>query len=140
MLVSNKPRTFAHCWKCRGVKHLLKLGFLGKFVVAAIRNEAKVAGKQILAASGYYTPTQILAEFEQVTGQKARFVQIDVETYKSFLPVPLADEMLENHQFIEEPGYYAGKDLKESIDLLAEVGLKPTSWKDFLTANKSKFL
>ncbi|KAH7140960.1 hypothetical protein EDB81DRAFT_654582 [Dactylonectria macrodidyma] len=113
---------------------------VGKFVVAAIRNEAKVAGKQILAASGYYTPIQILAEFEQVTGQKARFVQIDVETYKSFLPVPLADEMLENHQFIEEPGYYAGKDLKESIDLLAEVGLKPTSWKDFLTANKSKFL
>ncbi|KAF7546265.1 hypothetical protein G7Z17_g8558 [Cylindrodendrum hubeiense] len=112
---------------------------VGKFVVASMRNATNVIGKQILAAAGYYTPSQIVSEFEEVTGKTARFVNIDAETYKSFLPGPLADEMLENHLFIEEPGYYAGKDLKESIDLLADVGLKPTSWKDFLTANKSQF-
>lgn len=66
-------------------------------------------------------------------------MQLDAETYKSFLPEPIALEMLENHLFVEDPGYYAGKDLKESLDLLASVNLKPTSWKEFLAKNKAQF-
>ncbi|EEU48852.1 uncharacterized protein NECHADRAFT_90418 [Fusarium vanettenii 77-13-4] len=112
---------------------------LGKYVVAAIRKEPEVLGKQILAAAGYYTPTQIVSEFEEVVGKPARFVAIDAATYKSFLPEPLAEEMLENHLFIEEPGYYNGQDLKESLDLLASVGLQPTTWKEFLEAHKAEF-
>ncbi|UPK97988.1 hypothetical protein LCI18_008923 [Fusarium solani-melongenae] len=112
---------------------------LGKYVVAAIRKEPEVLGKQILAAAGYYTPTQIVSEFEEVVGKPARFVPIDAATYKSFLPEPLADEMLENHIFIEEPGYYNGQDLKESLDLLSSVGLHPTTWKEFLEAHKAEF-
>ncbi|KAI8719542.1 NmrA domain-containing protein [Fusarium sp. LHS14.1] len=112
---------------------------LGKYVAAAIRNESEVLGKQILAAAGYYTPTQIVSEFEQVVGKPARFMPIDAATYKSFLPEPLAEEMLENHLFIEEPDYYNGRDLKESLDLLASVGLEPTTWKEFLEAHKGEF-
>lgn len=112
---------------------------LGKYVVAAIRKEPEVLGKQILAAADYYTPTQIVSEFEEVIGKPARFVPIDAKTYKSFLPEPLADEMLENHLFIEEPGYYNGQDLKESLDLLSSVGLQPTTWKEFLEAHKAEF-
>lgn len=108
-------------------------------MVAAVRNKDAVLGKQILAAAGYYAPSRIISEFQDVTGEPGRFVQIDAETYKGFLPGPMADEMLENHLFIEEPGYYAGADLKESLDLLAGVGLKPTSWKEFLKANKTAF-
>lgn len=111
----------------------------GKYVVAAIRNRDAVLGKQILAAADYYVPSRIVSEFQEVTGKAARFVQIEAETYKSFIPGPLGDEMLENHLFIDEPGYYAGADLKESLDLLAGVWLKPTSWKDFLEANKAVF-
>lgn len=74
-----------------------------------------------------------------MTGKKGRFVSVDAETYKSFLPGPLAEEMLENHLFIDNPGYFAGKSLKESLDLLAEVGLNPTTWKDFLEKNKGAF-
>ncbi|GKT54061.1 NmrA family transcriptional regulator [Colletotrichum tofieldiae] len=112
---------------------------VGKYVVAAIRNEAKVLGYQVLAAADYYTPSRIISEFQEVTGKPARFVTIDTETYKSFIPGLLADEMLENHLFIEDPGYYAGKELKDSLELLAGVGLKPTSWKEFLEANKTAF-
>ncbi|KAJ4146465.1 hypothetical protein NW754_001931 [Fusarium falciforme] len=112
---------------------------LGKYVVAAIRKEPQVLGKQILAAAGYYTPTQIVSEFEEVVGKQARFVPIDAATYKSFLPEPLADEMLENHLFIEEPGYYNGQDLNESLDLLTSVGLQPTTWKEFLEDHKTEF-
>lgn len=112
---------------------------IGKYVTAAIRNRDAVLGKQILAAADYYVPSRIVSEFQEVTGKAARFVPIDAETYKGFFPGPMADEMLENHLFIDEPGYYAGADLKESLDLLAGVGLKPTSWKDFLVANKAAF-
>ncbi|RTE82096.1 hypothetical protein BHE90_003396 [Fusarium euwallaceae] len=112
---------------------------LGKYVVAAIRKQPEVLGKQILAAAGYYTPTQIVSEFEEVVGKPARFVPIDAATYKSFLPDSLADEMLENHLFIEEPGYYNGQDLEESLDLLSSVGLQPTTWKEFLEAHKAEF-
>ncbi|KAI5919192.1 hypothetical protein F4810DRAFT_688749 [Camillea tinctor] len=112
---------------------------IGKYVVAAMRSRSKVLGKQILAAADYYPPTRIISEFEEATGLKGRFVSIDAETYKSFLPGPMAEEMLENHLFIEEPGYYAGRSLQESLDLLAEVDLKPTTWKDFLAKNKAAF-
>ncbi|WYZ39917.1 hypothetical protein EsH8_IV_000258 [Colletotrichum jinshuiense] len=112
---------------------------VGKFVVAAIRNEAKVLGKQILAAADYYTPSRIISEFQEVTGKQARFVTVDSEAYKGFFPGPMAEEMLENHLFIEEPGYYNGKDLSESVELLAGIGLKPTSLKEFFEANKAAF-
>ncbi|KAH0435091.1 NmrA family transcriptional regulator [Colletotrichum camelliae] len=111
----------------------------GKFVVAAMRNRDSVLGKQILAAADYYTPARIVSEFQEVTGKTARFVQVDAEAYRGFFPAPMADEMLENHLFIGEPGYYAGKDLEESLDLVGGVGLKPTSWKEFLEANKAAF-
>ncbi|KAL1636579.1 hypothetical protein SLS56_001164 [Neofusicoccum ribis] len=113
---------------------------MGKYVVAAMKQREKLLGAQILVAEDYYTPTRILKEFEEVTGKKTQYVQVDSETYKSFLPGPMAQEMLENHLFVEEPGYYAGKDLKESLGLLTSAGLKPTSWKDFLMKNKEAFV
>lgn len=74
-----------------------------------------------------------------MTGGKANFVKLDADTFKGFFPSPLGVEMLENHLFIEEPGYYAGKSLDESRDLLRKVGLKPTTWKEFLARNKAAF-
>ncbi|EHK42422.1 hypothetical protein TRIATDRAFT_149983 [Trichoderma atroviride IMI 206040] len=112
---------------------------MGKYVVASIKERENVLGKQILAAADYYTPTRILAEFEEVTGGKANFLKLDADTFQSFFPAPLGVEMLENHLFIEEPGYYAGKSLDESLDLLRKVGLKPTTWKEFLAKNKAAF-
>ncbi|KAF4539863.1 Family transcriptional regulator protein [Lasiodiplodia theobromae] len=114
---------------------------MGKYVVASIKQRSKLLGAQVLAAADYYTPTRILNEFEDVTGQKTQYVQVDPQTYKSFLPIPeaIAQELLENHLFIGEPGYYAGKDLKPSLDLLAEVGLKPTTFREFLEKNKAAF-
>jgi hypothetical protein len=105
-----------------------------------LKDRSESLGTQILAAADYYTPTRILEEFEEVTGQKARFVQVDSDTYKSFMPGPIGEEMLENHLFIENPGYFNGRDLKESHDLLEKAGYKPTSWREFLVSNKAAFL
>ncbi|KAL4980418.1 hypothetical protein BDW66DRAFT_55035 [Aspergillus desertorum] len=111
----------------------------GKYVATALKNPSKTQGSRILAATDYYTPTQILKEFEEVTGHKTRFIQIDNETYKSFLPGYMGLEMLENHLFIEEPGYYLGQSLKDSLDLLADAGFKPTTWREFVERNKGAF-
>ncbi|KAL4872375.1 hypothetical protein BDV12DRAFT_162091 [Aspergillus spectabilis] len=112
---------------------------LGKYVAATLKNPSKTQGSQILAATDYYTSTRILKEFEEVTGNKTRFVQVDNETYKSFMSGYLGLEMLENHLFVEEPGYYNGRSLQESQDLLTEAGYKPTTWNDFLQQHKASF-
>jgi hypothetical protein len=41
----------------------------------------------------------------------------------------MATEFLENHLFIEDPGYYLGEPLEGSLELLDE---KPTDWAQFV--------
>ncbi|KAK0740162.1 hypothetical protein B0T18DRAFT_439946 [Schizothecium vesticola] len=113
---------------------------MGKYFVAAARNPAKVLNKTIAAAADYYTPTRIMDEFTQVTGLKGQYLQLDHEVYKGFLPPPIAQEILENELLCEEPGFFAGASLVEGHDLLAEVGLKVTSWKEFLEGKKEIFV
>lgn len=94
-----------------------------------MKMQDKPSGNRIFAATDYYTPKQILSEIEQVTGRKTNFLQVSDEQYKSYFPKFMAQEMLENHKFIEEPGYYGGSSLKESLALLDG---KPTTWQAFL--------
>lgn len=78
-----------------------------------------------------------MSEFSEVLGKPAGFVQIPAETFKSFLPQIVAQELLENFYLTEDPGYYAGADLSESLGMLDE---KPISWKKFVEDNKAKWL
>lgn len=96
-------------------------------------------GRQIFAAVDYYNPDRIVGEFAEVTGKQAHFVEIDQNTYKSFLPPQMAEEMLENHLLMDGPGYYAGHSLAESTALVEDAGMKLTSWRDFLTKNAESF-
>jgi hypothetical protein len=91
----------------------------------------------IHAATDYYTPSRILSEFEQVTGKKVAFREVPHEVYKSFLPAPVAQELMENMLLLQDPGYYAGADLTESLQLLGAD--KPTTWKAYVEENKSKW-
>ena len=96
-------------------------------------------GKQIHAGAEYYTPARIMAEFKEVTGKTGKYVQLDHDVYKSFIPPPIAQELLENELLCEEPGFFAGGSLAEGHALLAEAGLKPTTWKEYLEGNKQLF-
>ncbi|KAH7048228.1 putative NmrA family transcriptional regulator [Macrophomina phaseolina] len=115
---------------------------LGRYVCACIKRRDRVLGARVLAAADYYTPARIVAEFEEVTGRPARYLQVDPQTYKDTFPIPgvpdwMLTEMLETHQFLEESGYFSGADLKKNgLDLLAEAGYRSTSWKEFLTRQK----
>jgi uncharacterized protein YbjT (DUF2867 family) len=107
----------------------------GKFVKAAINKFPAWLGRRIYATSPYLTPNQIVAQFSEVTGAKAVFVQVPGDVFKSFLPEAIAQEILETQQLQEEPGYYGGADVEESIALLGDD--KPTGWKEYVEKNKS---
>ncbi|RGP81004.1 hypothetical protein FLONG3_793 [Fusarium longipes] len=109
---------------------------MGKFVKAAIKNFPGTLNKRVFAATDYYTPNRIVSEFSQVMGKPATFNQVPAEVFKTFLPAPAADELTENMMLMEDPGYYGGADLKESLDILDE---KPVTWKEFVEKNKSKW-
>jgi uncharacterized protein YbjT (DUF2867 family) len=111
----------------------------GKYFVAIARNPSVTLNKAIPAAADYYTPARIMDEFTQVTGRKGQYVQLDHAVYKSFLPPPIAQEILENEMLCEEPGFFAGGSLVDGRELLAGVGLKVTSWKEFLEGRKGLF-
>ncbi|THZ87449.1 NAD(P)-binding protein [Aureobasidium pullulans] len=101
----------------------------GKFTNAILKNADKLNGKQVLAATAYYTPKQIVADFEQASGEKMRYIQISGEQFKSYLPEFMAEEMLENHVLLDTEGYYGGEGLEESLELLES---KPVTWKQFV--------
>jgi hypothetical protein len=69
----------------------------------------------------------------EVTGKKTQFMQVDGNTYKSFLPPFMAQEFLENHLFVEKPGYYAGEGLEKSHSILEE---KLVSWNEYVAKSK----
>lgn len=56
------------------------------------------------------------------------------EQYQNFLPPIMGLELLENHLLIEEPGYYAGESLKESLDAVPE---KLVTLKEFVAKTKA---
>ncbi|EPE03009.1 hypothetical protein F503_08623 [Ophiostoma piceae UAMH 11346] len=104
----------------------------GLFVKAILKNLDSLNGKEVLAASGYYTPSQIVETFSKATGKKANFVQVTNDQYKASLPPALADEYLDNQLFVEKPGYYLGQSLESSLKLLDS---KPVSWEEFVRKN-----
>ena len=101
----------------------------GNFVKSILKNADTLNGKQVLAATAYYNPKQIIADFEEVTGNKMRYIQISGDQFKSYLPEFMAEEMLQNHILLDTTGYYAGASLDESLDLLEG---KPVTWKEFI--------
>lgn len=109
----------------------------GIFVKAAVKHSPETFSKQILASSGYFTPDRIISEFEEVTGKKVSYVEIPHDLFKSFLPAAVAQELMENMLLLQDPGYYAGADLKPSLGMLGDD--KVTSWKSFVHKNKDKW-
>ncbi|TIA65795.1 NAD(P)-binding protein [Aureobasidium pullulans] len=97
---------------------MMQKGEDGKFVKAIIKNSRKLNGKQILAATAYYTPKEILSTVSEATGKSTHFASVTPEQYKSFLPEAIAEEMLENHLFVEKPDFYNGAELDESLSIL----------------------
>ena len=94
----------------------------GKFVKGILLNREKVLGARIYGATDYYTPEQIIADFQVVKprdGSGGSAIQVPEELFKKILasvglPEPLQEELLENMLLMPQFGYYGGADLKAS--------------------------
>ena len=116
---------------------------MGRFVGAVLLDLPGTLNKRVLTTSGYVTPKQAAATFEEVTGEKAGVNQISLAQFKSFLPPAAAEELGENMRLIEDPGYYVGEPsdgVDWSVGLVAKhEGLgKLVTWKDYVTNNFKK--
>ncbi|PCH02078.1 Hypothetical protein PENO1_039450 [Penicillium occitanis (nom. inval.)] len=108
----------------------------GKFVKAVIKNYPNTIGKRILMATVYLSPKQLIDEIAQTFGVKAAAIQVPEDTFTSFLPPPVAQELLENMLVMDREGYFGGESLDESHSLLED---NVTSWKEHILRYKSLF-
>lgn len=88
----------------------------GKFVKGILLNRDETLGKRVLGATKYYTPTEIVNEFKEVTGKEAVFVTIDQKTFSAGMastgaPDFVQLEMYENMRLLDTYGYYGGESL-----------------------------
>ena len=105
----------------------------GKFVKGILLNREKTLGKQILGATDYYTPNQIVEIFKDskpVDSVGAAAVEISGDMFKGFLaktgaPAAIQEEMLQNMQLMPQFGYYGGASLAESHLVRLPVSQKP---------------
>lgn len=78
-----------------------------------------------------------MSDLAGITGQKASVVRVADESFKSLFPAGVGEAFLGNYRLLEDPGYYGGEDLSESLALLDE---KPRGWREFVEATKEKWV
>ena len=115
------------------------VGDSGKFVKAMVTQREKVLGKNVLAATAYITPNEVISTFKKAVGKDVQFYRPDKDTYKGFLakagmPDFAQEEMYENMSFMDEFGYFGKQGLEWSQELLGEE--KVTTLEEFLGKNK----
>jgi hypothetical protein len=78
----------------------------GKWVCAALAEPEAYNGKVMYAAEGMYTYADIAAALGKVTGMTVRYMKVDDQIYKGFMPPGFDEEMLQMNQFLRDFGYY----------------------------------
>ncbi|KAI4275952.1 MAG: hypothetical protein LQ337_002825 [Flavoplaca oasis] len=107
-------------------------GDTGKFAAGILLNTSELLNKDIYAATGWYTPTDIVKAVEKFSGKKATFNEVPDETFRSFLPEAIAHEMMQTFMLVRDYAYYGpggDKILAESLKYVAE---KPTTLEEFV--------
>lgn len=97
---------------------------------AALKNADSLQGKRLLEASGYYTAEEIVGIFSNVTGKKAKFIQVSPEQYRESMHKRMDLEFSEH--FVGDSGHYPDKILESSLKLLDS---QPTTWPEFVKRN-----
>jgi len=114
----------------------------GLFVAAILLNLSDTLNQRVAAAGDKLSPTQMAAQFAEVTGVKAEVVKITYDQFKAVLPPHIADEMSSMFDLFENEGYYVGEPadaVEKGQALVSKSGLpKPTTWKQYVAANFKK--
>jgi len=112
-------------------------GDTGKWIKAIVLGGDALLGRDVLAATAYLTPGQIVDDFRRTfpeAGRSARYVELTHEAFlggaKAMgLPDFAAEEMLENMLLLNGEGYYGGASLDDSHAILED---KLTTWAEFI--------
>ena len=97
----------------------------GKFVKAILTHRDELLGKRVLAATDYYSPTDVVSTFKDLfpkAGESAKFLQVSKDDYKGALaqagmPEKAQQELYENMAFMNDYGYYGKATLTESHEV-----------------------
>jgi hypothetical protein len=114
----------------------------GLYINAILLNLEATLNKRIAACGGFFTPEQIVKDYEAVTGNKVQLnAGIGYEAWSQFLPAIMREELIGNFQLIESPGYYVGEPadtVDQGYELLAKSGLrKPHTFKEYLEGSRA---
>jgi uncharacterized protein YbjT (DUF2867 family) len=82
----------------------------GLVIARMFNNPDKYSGKIVRAVGEYRSGPETAAAYERVTGEKARYVVLDMETFRKFAPADLADM----YEWFNKYGYYNGATLYET--------------------------
>lgn len=96
-------------------------GDTGKFVAGILARTENPSGKRVFGATGWYTPTEMVATIEKVSGKKVTFSSLPDQVFEGFLPPAMAKELTETFAFIREFAYYgpgAEEGLAESLKVI----------------------
>ncbi|BGO95539.1 hypothetical protein JCM10020v2_007259 [Rhodotorula toruloides] len=109
----------------------------GAYVRAALEDEKLVKeGGDVLAASDELSVEEMVKQWSEVTGHKARFVQQSDADYLANFPgnhAKAGEELLEMLRWFDGYGYYGGKSIEPSQKILKG---KVHSWKDWCKAQQ----
>ena len=109
----------------------------GKWIKAIVLKRSELLGKNVRAATEYYTPAQIVEDFTKTfpeAGKGAKYNELPHEVFVNILkstgmPEFGAVELLENMRLTYEGGYYGGAPLSHEI---LDPEDKLTTWSEYL--------
>ncbi|KAI4200251.1 MAG: hypothetical protein LQ346_002407 [Caloplaca aetnensis] len=104
----------------------------GKFVAGILLHQPELLGKDIYGASGWYTPTEIVNTIQEVSGQKTTYQQVSDETFQSFLPEAIGEELKETFMLMRDYAYYGPGGDKILAESLKYTDGKPSTFKEYV--------
>lgn len=108
-------------------------GDTGKFVAGIIQTRTVLLNGRVPAASGWWSGQDVVDTFQEVTGKKAEYVQVDGEDWKkaSGLGEKIGQEMLENFLLIRDYKYFATEEAESEVEEAINVGTPRGGYPDY---------
>ncbi|KAK0615713.1 NmrA-like family-domain-containing protein [Bombardia bombarda] len=129
--------TFALPASANAIIPLYWTGDTGKYIKGIVLNREQTLGKQVLGATEYLTAQEVVDTFAKVfpeTGKTTRFYQLPEQTFRDYFkatgaPDFVVTEMYENMVLLDTFGYYGGKSLDETKELVKD---HLTTWAEYI--------
>ena len=127
--------SMANIWAPDSKVPFIDITDTGKFIAPILKNPKAWNHQRMYAASGFYTPEQLVAAIGKANGKEVGYVQIPDEVMKGFLPPQFATEVIENVILMREYKYFGGEGKGAEAELersLAALDDKPTTLEEYV--------